>query len=111
MKQKSPLQRLVVGEVQGHPPGDVEALLRRGEDSHRHGRLARRTVDCRAVPPRRHCRGPLLQLVKEFLEAGRPDELDQIASKNVSFGSSASARPMTNNAKHPLFRAPVPSTV
>jgi hypothetical protein len=44
--------------------GNAQALLRRGEDPHRAGRLARRTLDRRTL-------GLYYSWSKEFLEAGK----------------------------------------
>ncbi len=65
MRQKSsPPENLVRATRQGHPPCDAQAILGRREDPHRPRRPARRRLDRRALPPRRHRREPLLQLVE-----------------------------------------------
>src|SRR3954447_16066189 len=54
-----------------HPPGHAQAIWSRREDPHCAGGPARRGVDRRVVPARRHRGEPVLQLSKEFLEAGK----------------------------------------
>lgn len=71
MRQKARAPKPSAETVIEDPPRHPKAVWNGREDPRRAGRSARRGIDRRAMPARRDCREPLLQLVEGIPEAGK----------------------------------------